>query len=216
MRHILTYLLEKDLKRGENRCHKNSFRKLSCFLLSPLLVFVFLLTSCDENREERETTPAGNNTTTETAEPGEEELSVIGRLVKTDTGVFRGVTFGMPVERVKSLEDTSQLEEENQEFVDYLVNFNFPETAEVIYFINSRNQVERIEAVVYPSDKDSQKKIFDELVSYYQSRYGNYSRAEGTVKWTSPLDSVTLELSKTDGQKVHDINLVFKPAEKPL
>jgi len=189
----------------------------SILLVAGFLWVAFLITSCNKNVEQQEAplaTDSLDTIGTQDTIVDSAASPVITQLIKTDTGIFRGITFGMPSEMIKSLEIGSQLEEEDSTFLDYIVNFNFPESAEVIYSLDNKAQVRKIEAVIYPEDKDSQKKIFDKLVTYYGNRYGKYStEKDGGLKWQSSLDSLTLLLSKKDGQKVHDINLVFLPGK---
>jgi hypothetical protein len=186
--------------------------KISGYLIAGLSVFAFA--ACDDSVRERETNPPVSAEKVDSVALSGKS-AVIDSLIKTDTGIFRGVTFGMPIEKVKELEKKSELEEESEELLDYIINYNFPESAEVLYYKDEREQVSKIEAVIYPEGKDSQKKVFDELLKYYKGRYGEPVLTEGdTLRWQSPLDNFVLLLSKKDGQKVHDINLIFKSADK--
>lgn len=181
-----------------------------CFF-SLLLIFI---SGCTGNEVEDNLQTQVADTAT-VCSPDSAEISVLEKLIKTDTGIFRGVTFGMSAEHVKVLEKNLELEEESPQFIDYIINYNFPESAEVIYYFDDKGNVTRIEAVVYPENKESQKALFDTLVKYYSDRYGSYDHLEGdTLQWSSDLDSVTVQLTKKDAQKVHDINLIFSPGSR--
>lgn len=181
----------------------------------PLLGIAFsLLTmvACDEGSDTRETTPPYMSPQMDT-----DSLDFpysINELIKTDTGVFRGIIFGMPVEKVKVLEDSFALDEETDQYLDYLISYNSEEleTAEVIYHLDAKKLVSGIEAVVYPKSKKSQKAIYDQLAGFYTKRYGPAQLVDtDTIRWQSDLDNLTLSMSKVDALKVHDINLVFTP-----
>lgn len=184
-------------------------------LLSIWIIALLALASCDESRQDRETQPVTTETQSEETDTSGISNSVV-TLLKTDTGVFRGVTFGMPAEKVKFLETQQQPEEETDTYLDYIINYNFPESAEVIYHLDDKSQVSKIETVIYPADKESQKKVYDQLIQFYNNRYGQNPTIQGdTVRWNSGLDNLSLSLSKVDTHKVHDINLVFSPINSP-
>lgn len=177
---------------------------------STLLLLTFA--SCDESADSKETTPPYIN------QPVSSDTIdfpiAVNELIKTDVGVFRGVTFGMPAEKVKVLEDSVALDEETDLYLDYLISYNFEEleTAEIIYHLDDKKCVSEIETVVYPKSKKSQKTIFEQLTGFYNSRYGpGLHTSQDTIQWKSELDNLTLSLTKVDALKVHDISLIFTP-----
>lgn len=132
-------------------------------------------------------------------------------LVGTETGVFRGVTFNSTADQVKVLEETLELREESEGFLDFIVNYNFPESAEVMYFFGKDAKVERIEVAVYPENKESQNEMYKKLIEYYNSRYGEFDvNDKGQVSWSDSLGNTFVQLEKMNGQKVHDINILFR------
>lgn len=184
-------------------------------LLSIWIITLLALSSCDESTQDRETQPVSTRTQPAEIDTNRISTSII-TLLKTDTGVFRGVTFGMPAEKVKLLETQQQPEEETESYLDYIINYNFPESAEVIYHLDQKNQVSKIETVIYPADKESQKMVYNQLIQFYNNRYGQNANVQGdTARWNSGLDNLSLSISKVDTHKVHDINLIFSPIQSP-
>src|SRR5690554_864750 len=180
-------------------------------LLSIWIITLLALSSCDESTHERETQPLSIEVQPEETDTSGISTSIIS-LLKTDTGIFRGVTFGMSAEKVKLLETQQQPEEETDSYLDYIINYNFPESAEVIYHLDHKNQVSKIETVIYPADEESQKMVYNQLIQFYNNRYGQNANIEGdTIHWNSGLDNLSLSMSKVDTHKVHDINLIFSP-----
>jgi len=181
-------------------------------LLFGFALLLLTLVSCDESTDSKETTPPYIN------QPVSSDTVAfplaVNELIKTDVGVFRGVTFGMPAEKVKVLEDSVALDEETDHYLDYLISYNFEEleTAEIIYHLDSRKRVSGIETVVYPQSKKSQKALYEQLTGFYNSRYGpGQHTGQDTIQWKSELDNLTLSLTKVDALKVHDISLIFTP-----
>lgn len=170
-----------------------------------------LFQACDEKVAEKEIQPP-TNTGYEVNEDSITFSIPVSNLLKTDSGVFRGISFGTPADLVKVLEDTLYPQEESDEQIEYLFNYNFLESAEIIYYLNNR-QVSKIETVVYPEDKESQKSLYNELVTFYTNRYGEGEYFGDTLRWQSDLDNLTLSISKVDTHKVHDITLLFAPMD---
>ena len=181
-------------------------------LLFGFVLLLFALVSCDESADSKETTPPYINQPVISDTIG--FPLAVNELIKTDVGVFRGVTFGMPAEKVKVLEDSVALDEETDHYLDYLISYNFEEleTAEIIYHLDNKKRVSEIETVVYPKSKKSQKTIYEQLTGFYTSRYGpGQYTSQDTIQWKSELDNLTLSLTKVDALKVHDISLIFTP-----
>lgn len=179
------------------------------------LFTLVLFSSCDESVQDKETNPGQPNISESDTIADTTSGSGISSLIKTDTGLFRGATLGMSRERIKGIEQTSQLEEDTEEYLDYIINYNFPESAEIIYYFDQANQLNKIEAIIFPSDKEAQKNTYDQLITYYSDRYGEATNIKGdTIRWQSNLDNIMVLLSKQDGQKMHDINLIFRPIDK--
>lgn len=184
----------------------NNFVKL---LLCSLGLMFFQ--ACDEKVAEKETQPP-TETRYEVREDSITFSIPVSNILKTDSGVFRGISFGTPADQVKILEDTLYPQEESDHQIEYLFNYNFLESAEIIYYLDNK-QVSKIETVVYPENKESQKNLYDELVTFYTNRYGTGEYFGDTLRWQSDLDNLTLSITKVDTHKVHDITLLFAPMD---
>jgi hypothetical protein len=133
-------------------------------------------------------------------------------LVKTDQGVFRGIEFGMSREEVKSMEDSLKTPDQTEnDTLDYIVNFNFPETAEVIYYTGKDEKVSRIQVDIYPENIDSQLELFKEFEKYYRSKYGQplSSEDKNELQWKVTDQGLLIRLRKQGNDKVHDLQIDF-------
>jgi hypothetical protein len=120
---------------------------------------------------------------------------------------------------VMELEDTLKKADNNEgDTLDYLINFNFPETAEVIYYLGNGKKVNRIQVDIYPEGLDSQKEIFSDFRNYFDSRYGKpASESENEIIWKSTVNNIKVSLRKQGNQKIHDLQIDFvelNPTEK--
>jgi hypothetical protein len=133
-------------------------------------------------------------------------------LVKTDEGVFRGIEFGMSREEVKSMEDSLKSPDQSEnDTLDYIINYNFPETAEVIYYTGKDEKVSRIQVDIYPESIDSQLELFKEFEKYYRSKYGNplLSEDKNELQWKVTDQGLQIRLRKQGNEKVHDLQIDF-------
>jgi hypothetical protein len=132
-------------------------------------------------------------------------------LIKNEDGFFRGVSFGMSREEVISQEDSLKKADNNEgDTLDYLINYNFPETAEVIYYLGNGKKVNRIQVDIYPEGLDSQKEIFTDFRNYFDSKYGKpQSETENEIIWNSTVNNLKIILKKQGNQKVHDLQIDF-------
>src|SRR5690606_37194445 len=129
-------------------------------------------------------------------------------LIKTSTGVFRGIDLGSMASEVKKLEDTSSVEE-SQDYIDYTINYGEFENADIRYSL-SEGKVVAITIDIYPKSKDFQTSIFTEFESYFTTKYGMPLMPEpNSRKWENTDKDLYIKMEKKDTQKVHDIHITI-------
>jgi hypothetical protein len=183
---------------------------MNSYIFFSLFFFVFYLTSCQDGGESNERL-AKDSISADTIALQDQYSRKFRNLIKNEDGFFRGVSFGMSREEVISLEDTLKKADKNEgDTLDYLINYNFPETAEVIYYLGKGKKVNRIQVDIYPESIDSQKEIFYDFRSYFSARYGNpANETENEVIWKSTVSNLQISLRKQGNEKVHDLQIDF-------
>jgi hypothetical protein len=180
------------------------------------LILVFCGACQNEGRNER---PINDSLSSDSSIYNSRYSRKFRNLIKNEDGFFRGVSFGMSKAEVMELEDTLKKADNNEgDTLDYLINFNFPETAEVIYYLGNGKKVNRIQVDIYPEGLDSQKEIFSDFRNYFDSRYGKpASESENEIIWKSTVNNIKVSLRKQGNQKIHDLQIDFvelNPTEK--
>jgi hypothetical protein len=175
-----------------------------------LLSMVVFMSSCQEGGENNERL-ASDSTHFDSISGQDNYTRKFQNLIKNEDGFFRGVSFGMSREEVIALEDTLKKADKNEgDTLDYLINYNFPETAEVIYYIGKGKKVNRIQVDIYPEGLDSQKEIFSDFRNYFTLKYGQpAAESENEVVWKSTVNNLQITLRKQGNQKVHDLQIDF-------
>jgi hypothetical protein len=178
---------------------------------SILFCFLFLLfcTACKEETHHEHL--ANDSLSGDSSIYNDRYTRKFRNLIKNEDGFFRGVSFGMRREEVISLEDTLKKADNNEgDTLDYLINYNFPETAEVIYYLGKGEKVNRIQVDIYPEGLDSQKEIFMDFRNYFDSKYGKpVSESENEIIWNSTVNNLKVSLRKQGNQKIHDLQIDF-------
>jgi hypothetical protein len=173
-----------------------------------LLLLIFCM-ACNENGNGEH--PANDSLSADSIISNDQYTRKFRNLIKNEDGFFRGVSFGMSREEVISMEDTLKKADTNEgDTLDYLINFNFPETAEVIYYLGKGKKVNRIQADIYPEGLDSQKEIFADFRNYFDSKFGKpVSESEHEIIWNSRVHNLKVSLRKQGNQKIHDLQIDF-------
>lgn len=173
-----------------------------------LIGMVIFLASCSDDK------PA--DTVSETQSPETEEnieLSPeIQKILAPGEGTFRGVNLGMTREEVKSKEDSLELVNETPEMLVYQLTYSPNQDADFEYTFDNSGRLVKIQANIYPTSQEEQKKAFNELSSYYYSKYGEpFAQDENMIHWKSVLGEHELILKKQGNVKVHDISIEINP-----
>jgi len=134
-------------------------------------------------------------------------------LVQSEEGVFRGVRLGLSKDEVKKKErnyGNSEIQEENSQYLDYMVDYGSLENTDLRYKLNDRGNVEVIEVNIYPNSKAGQDSLYNEFYSYFSEKYGKgMVIGAGIIKWEQKNNDLLVQMGKRDTQKIHDINIIF-------
>jgi len=132
-------------------------------------------------------------------------------LVKSDSGVFRNVAFGIPVADIKKMEDTASLVENGENYVNYTIHLDSLEDADVLYYFDEDGKIERIETDIYPDGEKSRTELYKEFTAFFNKKYGAPSSEIEEVKiWNVPGDNLAIEMRMLGNTKVHDLQIDFK------
>lgn len=135
-------------------------------------------------------------------------------IIKTDSGIIRGVSLTSTLQDVLSMEDSAKLQEKKDNYYLYNIQYNFPEVADVTYYFSKDKKVEKIELDVYPDNKTNQAKLFEEFEKYFTEKYGKpLKRDNNNIEWNNNPDKIQVLLEKKDNQHVHDIILEIGPSK---
>ncbi|GAL83920.1 hypothetical protein Dfer_3224 [Sporocytophaga myxococcoides] len=176
-----------------------------------MVVFACLF-SCSEDKSQKEEQVSEQSADTDTIVSGIDTLRTeMIKILKADSGVFRGVTFGMTKEEVSALESDTQRDSTEKTYLDYLFEVNELEEAEVSYFYGKDLKINKIQLNVYPEDQQSQAQYFDELKVFLTQRNGEPKTVTNkNAIWQTP--EVLITMKKLGNEKVHDIQVDFVPA----
>ncbi len=177
-----------------------------------LILILVCFFSCSEDKPQTEEEVVEQTEDTDTIVSGIDTLRTeMIKILKADSGVFRGVTFGMTKEEVIDLESDTKRDSTEQTYLDYLFEVNELEEAEVSYFYDKDLKINKIQLNVYPEDQKSQSQYFDELKSFLTERNGNPQTVnDKNVIWQTP--EALINMKKLGNEKVHDIQVDFVPA----
>ncbi|WP_028981371.1 hypothetical protein [Sporocytophaga myxococcoides] len=176
------------------------------------LVIAVCLFSCSEDKTQTEEQVTEQPQQTDTLVSGIDTLRTeMVKILKADSGVFRGVTFGMTKDEVSDLEADTKRDSTEQTYLDYLFEVNELEEAEVSYFYGKDLKINKIQLNVYPEDEPSQKRYFDELKAFFSDKNGEPKTVtDKNAIWQTP--EVLINMKKMGNEKVHDIQVDFVPA----
>jgi hypothetical protein len=175
-----------------------------------LFFLILLVSGCQEGEESNERI-AADSISSDSILVQDQYSRKFRNLIKNEDGFFRGVSFGMSREEIIALEDTLNKADKNQgDTLEYLFNYNFPETAEVIYYIGKGKKVNRIQVDIYPQGLDSQKEVFSDFRDYFKDKYGKPAKeSENEIVWKSTVNNLQITLRKQGNQKIHDLQIDF-------
>ncbi|HEV7231366.1 MAG TPA: hypothetical protein VGO45_08570, partial [Bacteroidia bacterium] len=106
--------------------------------------------------------------------------SVIVRIFGSDTGLFRGVSLGMTLPQVKTLQK-GKPEEEEEDYLSY--SFGFKDTLQGNYYYNFEEGLDEIGIDIYREKQKECNWIFDRLKTYFTKKYGPFRSENRLLIW---------------------------------
>ena len=175
-----------------------------------LLFSIVIICSCNEKE------PDNHVDNQKEEQVSLENYSVkIQSLVKSDSGVFRNIKFGTPIDFVRGIEDSTDLLENGENYINYTLHIDSLEDADVLYYFNPDNEVNKIEVDIYPDGEESRAQLYKEFTSYFNNKYGEPSSEIEEVKiWTVSDNNLKIEMRMLGNAKVHDLQIDFKEIEE--
>lgn len=145
----------------------------------------------------------------------EEEFQVspeMENILAAGEGTFRNVNLGMLKQQVMDQEDTLEILNDSPEMLVYQLTYSPNQTADFEYSFDPSGRLVKIQANLYPTNEEEQKKAFNELIRFYYSKYGEpVSNNDHLIHWKSILGEHELILKRQGNVKVHDISIEINP-----
>jgi hypothetical protein len=164
------------------KMHKNF---IALFLIVPALFFTL---SCERTQKEEQATSTPEDTSEvylQTIRSIDEYSNKLQLLVKSDTGVIRGVNFNTPLSEVLKIEDTNVFEKK-EDSLSLEVDLDSTEIADVVYKLDENERVKDIRIELYLKDDQSLNSLATEFVDYYSAKYGP-AQEKDTKHYVWPL-----------------------------
>jgi hypothetical protein len=180
------------------------------FLLLLFLAFNFI--ACTNETEQERKTSDSDSSQIDESEALNSYSNKFRNIVKTDKGAFRGIELGMSGKEVKEMEDSIATPDQTEnDTLDYILNYNFPETAEVIYYTDKKDKVSRIQVDIYPESIQSQLDLYNEFERYFRSKYGDplLTEDKNGLEWKVTNKGFLIRLRKQGNEKIHDLQIDF-------
>ena len=184
------------------------------FVLIPL---AFTFQNCKTKTKEEQDAAVKDSATT--TAPAPEELNsdqsallqeVLGN---TSEGIFRGITFGDPLSKVKATE-TYEMFEDAADHVGFTKETEKLETIDIQYFITTDKKVNKIMIDVYLNSPDATKKLWNAAKTHFSSLYEAPKEKDKTVSWFKNSVHVTME-DVSEG-KDYGLKFQFTPDKNVL
>ncbi|MCC6691404.1 MAG: hypothetical protein IT235_07715 [Bacteroidia bacterium] len=96
------------------------------------------------------------------------------QLMRTDSGLFRGMDLGLTKEQIKTIEPNGLKEEDNNDGVNYLfyeLNLDSVTTYTLAYYLPN-NRLNSIEADIYLLNEPEAADLFAVFKKYFEKKYG--------------------------------------------
>jgi len=151
--------------------------------------------------------------------PAPEELNsdqsaLLQEVLGTSTdGVFRGITFGDPLSKVKATE-TYEMFEDAADHVGYTKETEKLETIDIQYFLTPDKKVNKIMIDVYLNSPDATKQLWNAAKGHFTELYEAPKEKDKTISWYKNSVHVTME-DVSEG-KDYGLKFQFTPDKNVL
>lgn len=193
------------------------FTSMKYYNLFKNLLVVFLISfafySCSTKTEEETDTKAADSVALNNpvqTELNSDQSVLLQTILATSSGehtegIIRGVSFGDPVSKVKSVE-TFEMFEETADHLGYTHETPKLESIDVQYFLAPGKKVNRITVDVYLNSAEATKELWNAGKNYFTENYAAPKEEKGVLIWNKKSVRVNME----DVSKGKDFGLKFE------
>ena len=188
--------------------------------LRNLLVLILLAVTfqnCKTKTKEEQEATVSDSGATAAPTPGElnsDQSALLQEVLGSSTeGVFRGITFGDPLSKVKATE-TYEMFEDAADHVGYTKETEKLETIDIQYFITADKKVNKIMVDVYLNSPDATKQLWNAGKNHFTELYEAPKEKDKTVSWFKNSVHVTME-DVSEG-KDYGLKFQFTPDKNVL
>jgi hypothetical protein len=111
----------------------------------------------------------------------EDYTVVLRTIIRTDSGLFRGVNLGMEPGKVKLQEQNKRPQEDEENYLSYA--FAFGDSLSGNYYYDFDKGVEEIGVDIYREKAKECDWLFNDLKNYYTCRYGQPKTENNILLW---------------------------------
>lgn len=188
-------------------------------MIKKTLLLILLLSSpfygCQtksSQEDEQSSAPSDGDSSALSADINSNQSELFKTIIgDNEKGIFRGISFGDHISKVRELE-TFEMLEDSSDHIGYTFDTPQLETIDILYYHPANNQlINKISADIYLNSANAVGSLWKECSSYFSNRYGKPLQSSATViTWMSGEGKVTL----TNVSKDIDfgIKLSFEPA----
>ncbi|SEI50212.1 hypothetical protein SAMN04487995_0992 [Dyadobacter koreensis] len=169
-----------------------------------------------KTKDEQEATVTDSASLTKPApeELNSDQSALLQEILGTSTeGVFRGITFGDPLSKVKATE-TYEMFEDAADHVGFTKETEKLETIDIQYFITTDKKVNKIMIDVYLNSPDATKQLWNAAKGHFTELYEAPKEKDKTISWFKNSVHVTME-DVSEG-KDYGLKFQFTPDKNVL
>ncbi|MCF2444304.1 hypothetical protein L0657_10080 [Dyadobacter sp. CY345] len=182
-----------------------------------LILLAVTLQNCNTKTKDEEETPKQDSSSVVKAAPEElnsDQSALLQEVLGTSTdGVFRSISFGDPLSKVKATE-TYEMFEDAADHVGFTKETEKLETIDIQYFITSDKKVNKIMVDVYLNSPDATKQLWNAAKGHFTELYETPKEKDKTVSWFKNSVHVTME-DVSEG-KDYGLKFQFTPDKNVL
>jgi len=182
-----------------------------------LIVLAVTFQNCKTQTKEEQEATVSDSAAIAAPAPGElnsDQSALLQEVLGSSTeGVFRGITFGDPLSKVKATE-TYEMFEDAADHVGYTKETEKLETIDIQYFITADKKVNKITVDVYLNSPDATKQLWNAGKNHFTELYEAPKEKDKTVSWFKNSVHVTME-DVSEG-KDYGLKFQFTPDKNVL
>ncbi|MEA5405808.1 hypothetical protein VB776_22910 [Arcicella sp. DC2W] len=173
------------------------------------LIFFALLVACQEKKESTQTESNASVNLTEGSSALENYSTIFQAILKTDTGMARGVKIGDNIDTINETTLPSETPAENgKSFTEYFddTDLNF---ADILYVKSPDNKVEAITIDVYIERQTAVDSLMNEFKGYFETKYGKGVSKDKSIIWQLADGNNNVLIQNVSTEKDPGMKIVF-------